>query len=749
MRLRFLGAAGSVTGSKTLVEYDGRKVLVDCGLFQGPKKLRARNWSPLPIAPSALDAVVLTHAHLDHSGMLPRLVRQGFKGPIYCTDATKSLCGILLPDAGYIQEEDAAYANRKGYSKHAPALPLYTREDAVACLPQIQPVPFDQDLDLGGGLTARFSVAGHILGASCVRIRSPRSEVVFSGDLGRPNDLLMPPPESPGRAGHLVLESTYGNRTHGDGDPIKALGEVVNRTIGRGGVVLIPSFAVGRAQSLLYCLYRLKRDRIIPDIPVYLNSPMSVDVTELYLRYINRHKLSEDETRAMCAAATLVRSTEDSKRLNGLQGPAVVISASGMLTGGRVLHHLAALAPKRENTILFVGFQAPGTRGRTLLDGAEELKLHGRYVPIRAEIARVDALSAHADQQEILAWLETFEAPPRKVFLNHGDPGPAEALRLAIKERLGWPVEVVELNESVHLDHTQVDRVEEPISLVGPTDAEECEPRVEAIEADPSYERADRDEAFLERPELRPTRLTLDYLKADLALRERNIDATVVVFGGTRIVEPAGAWKRLRAARAAEKARPADPAVIRELSIAERVLAKSHYYDEARELGRRVGRAPQLNGDRVHIITGGGPGIMEAANRGAADEGADTVGFNIQIPLEQRPNPYITPGLCFQFRYFAMRKMHFLLRAKALVAFPGGFGTLDELFDALTLIQTGKLARIPVVLVGRSFWDRAVDVSFLVEEGVIDPADAELIQRADSGFEAWELIRAYYAAEPS
>ncbi len=745
MRLRFLGAAGTVTGSKTLIECGDTRILVDCGLFQGFKALRNRNWSPLPIEPSRLDAVVLTHAHLDHSGYLPRLVKRGYSGPVYCTEGTRDLCGLLLPDSGYIQEEDAAYANRKGYSRHDPALPLYTRKDAVDCLPRLTAAPFEQEIDLGGGLTVRFRPAGHILGASTVRICSPHSEVLFSGDLGRPDDLLMPPPAPVTSAGYLVLESTYGDRRHPDSDPVAQLGEIVARTAARGGVVLIPAFAVGRAQALLYAMHRLKQDDKIPNVPVYLNSPMAVDATEIYLRHSDQHRLSHEEARAMCAEAKLVRSTDESKALNRVRGPAVIISASGMLTGGRVLHHLAALAPDPLNTVLFTGYQAPGTRGRELLDGAKEIKLHGMYVPVAAEIARIDALSAHADQRELLDWLGNFEAPPKKTFLNHGTPSSSEALRRLIRKELGWEVEAVQDGQIVRLDptHTPEER-SAGLSLTRPALDPEADARSEEVAAHPSYRVAFEDPDFLTSPELRAARLMLEYMKPELALRERDIKHTIVVFGGTRVAEPARAWEKLEAARAALKEAPEDPALRRRLQVAERVLAKSHYYDEARELARLLGSDPRVDGLEVTVVTGGGPGIMEAANRGAFDEGAPSMGLNILLPHEQRPNPYITPGLCFQFHYFALRKMHFLVRARALVAFPGGFGTLDELFDALTLIQTGKMPRVPIILVGREFWQQVFDPHFLADEGVIDDEDLALITVVDSGMEALWAIRSFY-----
>jgi metallo-beta-lactamase family protein len=449
--VQFLGATGTVTGSKYLLRAGGSEVLVDCGLFQGFKQLRLRNWAPLPVKPAAVSAVVLSHAHLDHSGYLPLLVRNGFVGRIHCTEATYELCRILLLDAGRLQEEEAEYANRRGFSKHKPALPLYTEEDAKRSLTHFSPVEFDKDIELGG---LRFSLlpAGHILGAAIVSLNDGARTMVFSGDLGRPNDPIMVAPSAVRRADYLVLESTYGNRRHDPEDPREKLGQVIRRTAERGGVVVIPSFAVGRAQSLLYYVHQLKSQGAIPaDLPVYLNSPMAVDATRIYHEHRAEHRLTPEQCRAMCTAAVVINTAEESRRLNEKRVPMVIIAASGMATGGRVVHHLKAFAPDPRNTILFSGFQAGGTRGATLLAGAESVKIHGEYVPVRAEIAIVDNLSAHADSAEILGWLKGLDRPPRETFITHGEPLAADALRHAVEKELGWRCRVPDYLETANL----------------------------------------------------------------------------------------------------------------------------------------------------------------------------------------------------------------------------------------------------------------------------------------------------------
>lgn len=449
--LSFLGGAGTVTGSKYLVEAAGRRVLVDCGLFQGLKQLRVRNWDRFPVDPRSIDAVVLTHAHLDHSGYLPLLARTGFKGPVYCTQATQEFCGILLPDSGFLQERDAEYVNRHGFSKRKPALPLYTEAEARACLDLLVPRPFETAFEIAPGLTVKFRPAGHILGAAIVELALPRMTVVFSGDLGRSNSATMLDPAVVRRADVLVVESTYGNRTHEAADPEDALAEMISYTAGRGGTILIPTFAVGRAQALLYHLYRLKQSRRIPDLPVFLDSPMATDASAIFCDHVGEHRLAPEACRALCATARYVKEVEESKALDRDPMPKIVLAASGMATGGRVLHHLKALAPDPRHTILFAGFQAAGTRGAAMVAGAPSVKIHGTYVPIRAEVKNLGMLSAHADREEILAWLSQFEAPPRLTCITHGEPTASDALRIAIEERLGWQIRVPEQLERIDL----------------------------------------------------------------------------------------------------------------------------------------------------------------------------------------------------------------------------------------------------------------------------------------------------------
>lgn len=451
MRLTFLGAAGTVTGSKYLLEHGGRRLLVDCGLFQGLKQLRLRNWDAFPLAPEKIDAVVLTHAHIDHSGYLPALARQGFRGPVYATEATRDLAELMLPDSGHLQEEDALYANRHGFSKHHPALPLYTEEDGRRVLRQFRPREFGEAFEPIPGVTVRFSLAGHILGAASVHVAWDGGSVLFSGDLGRDEDILMRPPEPPPAADHVVVESTYGDRDHEPEDPATRLAESINRTAARGGIVVVPAFAVGRAQALMYLVATLKQARRIPDLPVFLNSPMAADVTAIYHKYRGEHRLDDAQCRRMCEVAKIVNTVEESRRLNDLRFPGVIISASGMATGGRVIHHLKAFAPDRRNTILLAGYQAAGTRGAALAGGAKEIKIHGDHVPVRAEVVSLGSLSAHADRGELLRWIAKLPRTPRRVFVTHGEPTAADSLRQAIEERHGWTVTVPEHLQAVEL----------------------------------------------------------------------------------------------------------------------------------------------------------------------------------------------------------------------------------------------------------------------------------------------------------
>jgi metallo-beta-lactamase family protein len=451
MRLTFLGGTGTVTGSKYLLEHDGRRLLVDCGLFQGLKQLRLRNWEGFPVPPASIDAVVLTHAHLDHSGFLPRLVQLGFRGHVHCSAATQELCGLMLPDSARLLEEEADYANRRGYSKHHPALPLYTEQDARQALECFAAHPFDEGFEPIAGVRVLLRTAGHLLGAASVRVEWERRSLLFSGDLGRSHDLLMRPPTMPEAADWVVVESTYGDRAHAAIDPLATIADVVSRTAARGGIVIIPAFAVGRAQTLLWCLHRLKEERRIPDLPVFLNSPMAADATQIYVRHHAEHRLSTQECEAMCGAAHIVNSVEESKRLNELRMPAVIVSASGMASGGRVLHHLKAFAPDPRNSILFAGFQAAGTRGAAIVGGAPTVKIFGQYVAVRAEVAKIDALSAHADRDELLAWVGALPAAPQRIYVTHGEPVPADALRQAIEERHRWRCTVPEYRDTAEL----------------------------------------------------------------------------------------------------------------------------------------------------------------------------------------------------------------------------------------------------------------------------------------------------------
>ena len=451
MQLTFWGATETVTGSRFLVEAAGRRVLVDCGLFQGLKRLRERNWEPFPIDPASIDAVVLTHAHIDHTGYLPALVRNGFRGPIWATPATEALSRILLPDAAHLQEEDARYANMRHSSRHQPALPLFTQEDAAVALTRFQSIPFGVEFAPADGLSTRYSRAGHILGAASAWLSDGATSAFFTGDVGRPDDPVMLAPESPIAADHVVTESTYGGRRHAVTDPLDELERLITRTVGRGGSVLVPVFAVGRAQTVLHLLAQLRSAGRIPEVPTFLNSPMAVHATELFCDHVGEHRLSEAECIAMCDGVELVRDVEDSKRLTRRAGPMIVLSASGMATGGRVLHHLVQMAPDHRSTIVLVGYQAAGTRGEALQTGAREIKVFGERVPVRAEVVSVDSLSAHADGEELVGWLARTSAPASGASIVHGEPSSAEALRRSLRDELGWSAVVRTTGEAVAL----------------------------------------------------------------------------------------------------------------------------------------------------------------------------------------------------------------------------------------------------------------------------------------------------------
>ena len=464
LSLAFHGGAGTVTGSKTLLTAGNTRVLVDCGMFQGLKDLRLLNWQPTPFRPNAPSAILLTHAHIDHTGYLPRLVQQGYKGPVYCTPATAEVVRILLLDAAEIQEEDAAFANRKGYSKHRPALPLYTVKDAQAALRLLKTVDYGDPLKLGGGMTARFLNAGHILGSSFVQVDvedgSRFARIVFSGDLGRYHQPLHTDPDPLPECDALVLESTYGDRLHEHRPLAEQIREAFAEPIARKGIILIPSFAVARAQLVTLILRQLIETGTIPEIPIHIDSPMATDVTSLYNKYLESEYLDKSIPHTTPESlfpknVRFHRSVEDSKKLNNMPGPRIIIASSGMLTGGRVLHHLERLAPDARNLIVLVGYQAEGTRGRALLDGAKTLKMHGRMVPVRSEFMTLAGLSAHADVDELMRWVGTAASPPKQVFVTHGEPEAAAALAGRIRQFNGAAVHVPKLHEWFDLERSE------------------------------------------------------------------------------------------------------------------------------------------------------------------------------------------------------------------------------------------------------------------------------------------------------
>lgn len=450
-RITFLGATDTVTGSRYLVETDATRILVDCGLFQGPKKLRQRNWSPPPIDVTTLDAVVLTHAHLDHTGYVPKLCKLGYRGRIYCTEGTRDLLRILLPDSGHLQEEEARLANRGGYSRHKPALPLYTRQDAEDCLDQLVPVAYGETFSPAGGVTAAFSRAGHIVGSGCLRLQLGPTSLTFSGDVGRPNDFVMKPPDPLSATDYLVVESTYGDRRHPNSDTLDDVARIVNETLERRGTLVVPAFAVGRAQHLLHVLAHLKAAKRIPPVTVYLDSPMAIDATHLFCHHKADHRISDASCTLMCKLPQYSHTPDDSKAIDRSGTPSIIISASGMATGGRVLHHLRRFLPDARSTVLLVGYQAAGTRGRLLAEGTDEIKIHGQYVPVKAKIVQIEGLSAHADYRELLDWLRASAIAPKRVFVTHGEPQAADALRRRLGDELHWNASVPSLEEAVEL----------------------------------------------------------------------------------------------------------------------------------------------------------------------------------------------------------------------------------------------------------------------------------------------------------
>lgn len=462
-KLEFLGAAGTVTGSRTLLTFNNHRILVDCGLFQGHKELRQRNWDPFPVDPQILDCIVLTHAHLDHSGYLPRLVRYGYRGPVYCSEGTADLLQILLLDSAKIQEEDADYANRTGHSHHRPALPLYSREDVEALIPLVKVIPEKDWFKLLPGVGVKLYRAGHIVGARTLMFSLDSGEqsqlICFSGDIGHDRMLTLRGPEAPPECDYLILESTYGNRDHDSRSPLDCLEKVILETTRRRGVLVIPAFAVGRAQEVIYMIRVLENAGRIPKIPVILDSPMSTKATDLFLRYTQEHQLGadfspKDPSSFYPSLFKAVEGPDESFGACMASGPAIIVSAAGMLTGGRILHHLKSRLPHEENTVLFAGYQAEGTKGRFLQDHGKEygtLRIHHEEVPVKAHIETMPALSAHGDFNDLYRWMLKLGRAPKKVFLNHGDPDALRAMKEKIVSHLGWNVEIAEDSKKLKL----------------------------------------------------------------------------------------------------------------------------------------------------------------------------------------------------------------------------------------------------------------------------------------------------------
>ncbi|HVN52068.1 MAG TPA: TIGR00730 family Rossman fold protein [Acidimicrobiales bacterium] len=714
--LSFLGGAGTVTGSKFLVETPKARVLVDCGLYQGLKELRLRNWARFPVDPASIDAVVLTHAHVDHSGAIPLLVAQGFAGPVFSSANTAALAGVVLPDSGHLQEEEAAYANRRGFSKHKPALPLYTEDQARRSLESFRPVEFGHAVGVADGVTVTLRPAGHILGSSVVTMDldvDGGRRLTFSGDLGRARHPLLVPPAPIGTTDVVLVESTYGNRSHDDAGAREAFAAAIRETAGRGGVVVIPAFAVDRTEVLLMHLKSLRDGGEIPDLPVYVDSPMALAALEIYRDAVaDRDPEIRPEVAAMpdpfdMGHVRATRDVEQSMELDQLTAPAIIVSASGMATGGRVLHHLRRYLPDERASVVLVGYQAQQTRGRQLADGAKQLKLLGHYLSVHADVVNLPAFSVHADQDELMGWLETADTAPEAAYVIHGEPESAEHLCRAIGHRLGWNAVVPTLGEKVRVDRRpggDGGGVQPPATARHVVPGEPGNGRPVTLDEELL---AGPDRAVAALPGDDPERVAR--LETEVAMgfgMLAGIGRAVSVFGSSRT--------------------PPDSAE----------------YDLARRTAAAIGRRG------FTIVTGGGPGSMEAANRGARDAGALSVGLGIELPEEQRINGYV--DLAIEFKHFFVRKLMFVRYASAFVVLPGGLGTLDELFEAHTLIQTGKVRQFPVVLVGSSFWRGLLDWERdqLVGGDKITPETLDLLHVADDPEEVAAIVEAAAGASP-
>ncbi|MFC1898010.1 MBL fold metallo-hydrolase RNA specificity domain-containing protein [Candidatus Cloacimonadota bacterium] len=461
-KLTFYGATGTVTGSRFHLEIEGKNLLIDCGMFQGPKRVRLKNWEEFPVSPATFDYILLTHAHIDHSGYIPKFVREGFKGKIICTHATAELCKVMLKDSAHIQEEDAKWANKKGFSKHSPALPLYTAEDAEKAITLFQPVHYGEFFQLSETTRIKFHDSGHILGSALIDIKTKTAEnsrkILFSGDLGRPEVPVLNEPDQVYNVDYLILESTYGQRLHESTDPISDLVDVIKRSMDRGGSLTIPAFSVGRTQTLLYLLRLLEDEGKIPSYPIFVDSPMAIEALNIFKAHISDFDLFA-RMQKMAGKDIfhpknlhICRSKQESMSINNHRSGCIIISASGMVTGGRIVHHLAQRLPDPKNTVLLIGYQAEGTRGRTIMDRKETVKIHGKEVPINAQIEMIDGFSGHADYNEMLAWLMPFNKPPKQVFMVHGEEEASQSMADKIKQTYNWNVTIPQFGESFELE---------------------------------------------------------------------------------------------------------------------------------------------------------------------------------------------------------------------------------------------------------------------------------------------------------
>ena len=764
MNITFLGAAREVTGSCFLVETEDLRFLVDCGMHQGGRDAMARNHEPFAFDPKTIDFVLLTHAHIDHSGLLPKLTRAGFAGPIYTTDASADLLQVMLPDSAHIQESDAErnkrHSKKSSHGLHEALPAIYTMADAQECLLQLQPIAYDEAFTPHPNLRCCFRDAGHILGSAIIELwlteYGRSTKLVFSGDLGQPGRPILRDPSIIEDADILVIESTYGNRAHRDlASTENELVAIIEHTLSqRKGNIIVPAFAVGRTQEILYHLHRLTREGRLHNLKVIVDSPMATEATRITKKH---QELFDDEAQdlanwqAMGKGLPYVYFTstvEESMALNQISAGAIIISASGMCNAGRIKHHLRHNLPRSECSVLITGFQAEGTLGRALVDGAKSVRIFGEEVPVRASIHTIGGLSAHADLPGLLAWTGHFRKPPARTFVVHGEAQTALDFAEHLRAERGWQVDVPQPGERIEWQAPKAaSKSKKAARLPQPNGAEQQALRA-AITEGGAYRLAHQDPDFIASEAMLATRLQLELLKPEYALREQDIRSTVVVFGSARVISQELAQAQLHDLQARLGNKPVHAAQARSLALAQQQLAQARYYEEARRFAQLISVRFQSSGQRDFVVvTGGGPGIMEAANRGAFEVGARSVGLNVTLPSEQQPNPYITPDLAFRFSNFAMRKMHFMLRARALVAFPGGYGTLDELFEAFTLVQTGKMARIPMVLVGREFWQRAINFEYLLEQGYIEPEDVALFSVVDSAEDILAVLEKFYGGQ--